>query len=291
MLPRSIKINIEFFAYNVPLQETLRRMRDILYQAKPELSDEFRGYVLDYNDVDYVYVNGLEIVDFDNLRKDEIYKTVRPAIALHNESELKLYNIASMGVRGGNTHHRVLAPYNPPAWVFCDIGGYNKVTNRFQFTPYTDLVAQNVEDQLAARRRKYLFSLRVNGRDVDYTIRPTDNPELFIQERVSDKSIRRDVVRFSNLEAREMKIIQEVKALAPKYSSERAVLEVLLESPIDINKFDELYQLKAYTSIDYGRLVAQRDLFTSNFGNLTRLDAYRIMEKVGSLGDTVIISF
>jgi len=216
----------------------------------------------------------------------------RPAIGLKGR-DLTLYTIPPFGSRGGNSHHRVLPVYEPPAWVFCDLGSFSKETKRCYFTPYNTETAQYIEEQLVSGRKSYSFSLTINKKKVDYVIRPTDNPEVFVQERVTDRTIHRDVLRVSNKTAREMQIRREIRSLAPKRSSGRALLDTLLQTEIDVEQFDALYESETseYKSANYGMLIEQRNIFNDNYGNLSRQEAYHIMSELGSLNTVLTIKF
>lgn len=284
-----IQIFLDLFDDDVLLKDKLIRMRNFLMHQN--LSDDLRGFILENNELDEVFVDGSGFRESgQRTRKETSY--FRPAISLDGKN-LKLYTVPSFGNRGGNSRHEILTLYESPAWIFCDVDSFEKNTKFCHFTPYNTVTAQYVEEQWNLGKKKYSFSLKIDNKKVDYNISSTKDPTVFVQKRSLDKTIQRDVLRITNKEAREMQIKREIKSLAPKHSSARDLLNVLLESPLDITKFDTLFEdnNSKYNSVNYELLIEQRNIFNDNYGNLTRLEAYHIMSELESLNSTLIIKF
>ena len=287
--PKTVELDLKSFSEDIALRETIRRTRDEL--LKLEFSDDIRGYFLENNIVERALYDGSGILTEDE-QTNKNYAYFRPAVTLVGK-DLKLYTVDPSGSRGGNTRHATLPTYQAAAWVFCDVDSFDKKSKRCHFTPYSTVTAQYVEEQYASGRKNMKFSLKINERKVDYIVKPTDDPEVFIQERVSDPTINRYVLRIPNDEAREMQIKRELRALAPKRSDGRALLDVLLQTNLDISQYDALYESDepTYKSVNYGILLQQRDVFNDNYGTLTRAEAYHIMSDLKTLDSEIIIRF
>lgn len=292
-----IELDISAFESNPVIIQKLFRLRDYYNKnhsnhVRSYGESDTAGYILENNDLDYAYVDGSGIMPMETYipPRDESneYTQFRPAFTLKH-GKLRLYTVGSFGARGGHTHHLILPMYKPVAWVVCDVESYNPKTKECIFTAFDDLTAQHVEAQHQSGQKLYKFSLLFDNNKVNYEIRSTDDPEVFIQYRVDDKNRRRHVLRIPNEKARILTVKNEIRLAVPDKSSEKILLNTVLEENLNVTKFDKLYEEDQYKSRDYHDLILQKDMFDREYGYLSRDEAYYIMSYFGGLDTEIVI--
>jgi hypothetical protein len=239
-----------------------------------------RGYILEHENIDTIVKDKSGILI-------NIY--FRPAIKVEN-NKLILYNVLTNSIASGTLAHKILPSYKTISWVYCNNAATDVPIKQRFFKAFDYNTAHYIESQYQSGKKEYTYTINIGTSTVIYKLRALVEPGLFIQERLDGNGGSRYVMRLNTQEAKLLTVKNELRAAFPKNFCLKNLIEVVLNSDINVTEIDKLYHAREYVSVNYSELIDQANMFDHEDGNLNRQEAYYIMEQYNAIDTGLIIN-
>lgn len=292
------RINIDSFDRFPILKSKLIRTNDYMKTAKWRNDYRYNpesklpvGILLEDKEVDYSLENAGGLVPEKETLFGSFYTPFRGAIGCIRTLN-SLFIICDVD-RKNTSNYVVYDKAEVYIWVYCNDNTYDSKTKTCTFTAFDPLVVQHIEEG-AMKKAPIYWNLGTGGDVRKYKISPTTDPRIFIQERIDNPNLQRTVLRIPLDEAKELVIKADIKAGIRKKPSEEVpnlALEVVTNSPIDVDRYDVLYKQGKYRSENYRKVLEQEKVFERLFSPIKKSDVYELLRTHDAFEKGLLIFF